>query len=438
MALVGKTNEEKIWNFFKSKGLTEYGIAGLMGNLRAESGLNPINMENSYEKKLNHTDTTYTQSVDNGSYTNFVKDSVGYGLAQWTYWSRKQNLLNYVHERNTSIGDLESQLEFLYWELSSGYKSVLNVLKTAKTILAASNTVLTQFEKPKNQSTSVKNKRAEYGQEYYNKYASSETDAVRMDATEKQLRERVVSTAAKYIGSKENSENHKKIIDIYNSQCPLPRGYNVKYTDAWCATFVTFIGIETGLSEIILGECSCNKMIEKYQKIGRWIENDSYIPKIGDIIMYDWNDTGSGDCQGQADHVGIVRAISGNTMEIIEGNMNNSVGVRSLKVDGKYIRGYCIPNYADKSIKQPEVVQTADKVDYAKSFSKSIEGTYKTTANLYLRYGAGKNKKAITIMPKGHQVSCYGYYTVVSGVKWYLVKSDEKTGFCSSEYLQKM
>ena len=85
-------NEEKIWKFLKSKGFTDFGVSGLMGNLYAESGLSPINLQNSYEKKLNFTDQSYTQAVDNGSYTNFVKDAAGYGLAQWTYWSRKQNL----------------------------------------------------------------------------------------------------------------------------------------------------------------------------------------------------------------------------------------------------------------------------------------------------------------------------------------------------------
>lgn len=111
-------NEEKIWKFLKSKGFTDFGVAGLMGNLYAESGLSPINLQNSYEKKLNFTDQSYTQAVDNGSYTNFVKDAAGYGLAQWTYWSRKQNLLNYARSIGKSIGDLDMQLEFLCKELS--------------------------------------------------------------------------------------------------------------------------------------------------------------------------------------------------------------------------------------------------------------------------------------------------------------------------------
>ena len=81
MALTGKTNEEKLWNFLIGKGLNACGVAGLMGNLFAESGLNPCNLQNTYEKKLGLTDAEYTAAVDSGSYSNFVRDSAGFGLA---------------------------------------------------------------------------------------------------------------------------------------------------------------------------------------------------------------------------------------------------------------------------------------------------------------------------------------------------------------------
>lgn len=96
MSLTGKTNEEKIWNFLKAKGLNDCGIAGLMGNLYAESGLRPNNLQNTYERKLGYTDESYTAAVDSGEYTNFAKDSAGYGLAQWTYHTRKAALLAFV------------------------------------------------------------------------------------------------------------------------------------------------------------------------------------------------------------------------------------------------------------------------------------------------------------------------------------------------------
>ena len=171
MALIGSTIEEKIYNFLYEKIKNIYGVVGLMANLFAESGLNPTNLQNSFEKKLGFSDDTYTTSVDNGDYENFIHDSAGYGLAQWTYWSRKQNLLFFVRSRNQSVGDLESQLEFLYQELSTSYKSVLAALKAAKSVREASDIVLTQYERPADQSESVKKKRASYGQTFYDRYA---------------------------------------------------------------------------------------------------------------------------------------------------------------------------------------------------------------------------------------------------------------------------
>lgn len=169
--LKGNTNAERIWNYFADKGLSQAGIAGLMGNLYAESALNPQNLQNSFEGKLGYTDSSYTAAVDKGSYTNFAQDKAGYGLAQWTYWSRKQNLLNFARAAKKSIGDLEMQLDFLWHELSNGYSTVLSVLKTSTSVRTASDSVLLNFERPANQSESVQVKRAGYGQKYYGTYA---------------------------------------------------------------------------------------------------------------------------------------------------------------------------------------------------------------------------------------------------------------------------
>lgn len=146
-----------------------------MGNLYAESALEPTNLQNSYESKLGSTDDTYTQAVDNGEYTNFASDSAGYGLAQWTYSTRKAGLLSFAQSEGKSIGDLEMQLDYLMKEMQSSYSSVLSTLKSATTILEASNAVLTKFERPVDQSTTVQNKRASYGQTYCDKYATTTT-----------------------------------------------------------------------------------------------------------------------------------------------------------------------------------------------------------------------------------------------------------------------
>lgn len=163
-------SEEDIFFFFVNEGMNYYGAAGLMGNLYAESGLKSNNLQNTYNKKFNMTDEEYTSSVDAGTYHNFVGDNAGYGLAQWTFWTRKQNLLDFAVSSERSIGNYKMQLEFLMNELKSNYKSVYNTLCNATSVLEASNAVLLKFEKPADQSESVQNKRASFGQKYYDKY----------------------------------------------------------------------------------------------------------------------------------------------------------------------------------------------------------------------------------------------------------------------------
>lgn len=163
-------NDQFIWDFLKKEGFNDYGIAGLMGNLYAESGLLPNNLQNTFNSKLGLSDEEYTKRVDNGTYTNFVHDSAGYGLAQWTYYSRKQNLLNFAKSKGKSIGDLEIQLQFLITELRNSYRnSVYNILKTATSVQQASDAVLLNFERPAN-AQAQKIKRAQFGQNYYNKF----------------------------------------------------------------------------------------------------------------------------------------------------------------------------------------------------------------------------------------------------------------------------
>ena len=159
------------------------------------------------------------------------------------------------------------------------------------------------------------------------------------------MREKVLETAKGWLGFNEADGSFKEIIDLYNSIVPLPVGYRVKYTDEWCATFVSAVFAKAGLLAIGFPECSCERMIALYRAAGRWQERDDHVPNVGDLIMYDWQDSGAGDAAGWADHVGIVAAVDGRNITIIEGNRNNAVGYRQIAVDARYIRGYCLPDY---------------------------------------------------------------------------------------------
>lgn len=190
--------------------------------------------------------------------------------------------------------------------------------------------------------------------------------------TELELRNKVVDVMRGWLGWSEANGKFRSIIDLYNTQRPLPRGYAVQYDDEWCATCVTAAGIQAGLHDIILGECGCGKMIELYRAVGRWEENDAYRPEPGDIIMYDWQDTGEGDNTGGADHVGIVEKVVGNTITIIEGNKGESVARRTLAVNGRYIRGYCLPDYASKAEEDSEVSYEQWK-EYMTKYQKELQ-----------------------------------------------------------------
>ena len=176
------TVQQTIWNFLKEKGFTDFATAGIMGNLQAESALKSNNLENTKNESIKMTDEEYTKAVDNGTYKNFLTDGAGYGIAQWTTEGRKRKLLTICKNNNKSISDLMCQLELLYAEIKE--LNILEELQNAKSVGIASTIFLTKFERPKNQSRTVQNKRTELGKEFYNKFKTTK-GGVSMKYTEK-------------------------------------------------------------------------------------------------------------------------------------------------------------------------------------------------------------------------------------------------------------
>lgn len=162
----------------------------------------------------------------------------------------------------------------------------------------------------------------------------------------KYYRSEIVKQAQAWVGKNEKDGSHKEIIDVYNSHEPRARGYKMPYNGAWCSAFVSAVSIKCGYTEIIPTEVSCYYHIELFKKLGCWVEDDNYIPKPGDCILYDWEDNGVGDNVGGPNHIGIVEKVVGNTIHVIDGNnSNDAVGRRTATVGGKYIRGYGVPKY---------------------------------------------------------------------------------------------
>ena len=174
---------------------------------------------------------------------------------------------------------------------------------------------------------------------------------------------------------KAGSAQHKEIIKIYNAQRPLPRGTQMQESWAWCAVYVSAVSLKLGYRDIMPTEMSCHQMTLLYKQLGRWIENDAYVPSPGDVIFYDWQDGAnyaSTDNTGTPDHVGIVTSCDGKNIRVIEGNVSNKVGTRTLAVNGRYIRGFGIPDFASKATETKPVVEPDKVGDLARKIATEI------------------------------------------------------------------
>lgn len=175
------------------------------------------------------------------------------------------------------------------------------------------------------------------GVKYYSQRYTSPGEAL--------VRGHVVQIAQAYLGCNEKDGSHKKIIDRYNAHLPRARGYKVTYEDSWCAVYTSTVALNALVAPWFPLECSCGQQILLFDAMGRWIEEDCYLPKPGDFIYYDWNATGKGNCTGWSDHVGIVVQTFGPIIKVIEGNKNDDVSYRYIFLNDPFIRGFGLPDY---------------------------------------------------------------------------------------------
>lgn len=252
----------------------------------------------------------------------------------------------------------------------------------------------------------------------------------------------LIAQAKTWIGCNEADGSHKKIIDVYNSHKPLARGYAVKYTDAWCATFVSACAIATGMTNIVPTECACEPYVNLLKAKGVWIEDESITPKPGYIILYDWDDNGVGDNKGYTDHIGIVEKVSNGNVTIIEGNYSNSVKRRTLSVNARYIRGYGAPKYDAEPSGSTTPVTPAPKPTTSGAPSKTPKWVGKVTADaLNVRTWASKenpNIKSYPVLYRGNLVDVCDSVKDSKGAAWYYVRIAGKIyGFVHSDYITK-
>ena len=171
----------------------------------------------------------------------------------------------------------------------------------------------------------------------------------RIDDGEAEIRLSMVSSAKNWLGTVEGSDQHLELLSIYNSHEPLARGYAVTVSDNWCATFGSAVAIQQGHTDIIPTECGCERQIDLWKDLGRWMENDRYLPLPGDYIYYNWNvSPNKKENTGWSDHVGIVVGTVGPVIKVIEGNKDDCVTYRIILRGDYRIRGYGLPDYGAK------------------------------------------------------------------------------------------
>lgn len=306
---------------------------------------------------------------------------------------------------------------------------------TAQTIYAALCT--DPDDKSNNNQVGDYTTRQEKVYEMISKYCKEETTVAK-------TRSAVVSLAQSWVGKKESDGSYKSIIDIYNSYTgTFPRGTKMQYGWAWCAATWSALAIKLGYTDIMPIEISCFYLIEAAKKMGIWVENDAYVPKPADAILYDWDDSGSGDNTGTPDHIGTVEKVEGSLITVIEGNYSNAVKRRVLKVNGRYIRGYICPKY-DGAGSSSGSTSSGSAGTSSGSSSGGLDKTEKwsgtvTASSLNVRIWAGEENAPCSFSPlkNGTKVSVCDSIKDSDGDTWYYIKYNGKYGFVHSAYISK-
>lgn len=290
-------------------------------------------------------------------------------------------------------------------------------------------------------------------------------------------RNKMVAWAVSKVGVKEGSAEHKALLNLYNSQKPLPRGVKADEKTAWCGIFTSCAALANNAQDIVPTEMSVGQMIEKAKKMGCWQERDDYEPLPADLITYDWQDTtgSTKDNTGWPDHIGMIEKVTAKTMTVIEGNYSNQVKRRTIKVNAPNIRGFITPRYeateapvtppeknptnepqknlesvvrdvrAGKYGNEPErskkltaagynakEVQAAvnAQIDAEKKPAASIYIVATQKDNLNIRAGRSMGSQILGTIPKGNRVA-------VSDIKDGWAKLANRTGYVSAQYLKK-
>lgn len=369
----------------------------------------------------------------------------------------EEQIQNYAKSITATYGSMadDAMMECINIIHQGGSSALKRILGKTATPLSAKNIYVALCTDPADKSSDnqvgdyVTRQKKVY--EFITKYAAVNENVEEDKAmTETELRQSVANWLAAYQGISEGSAKHQEILDIYNNSKLCTR-HKMTVAYPWCATAVSAAFIAKGLagktgsgSVFECVECSCNEMINLAKKQGTWVENDAYKPAVGDVVLYDWQDSGKGNNTGVPDHVGIVHSVSGNSFRVVEGNIGDTVGFRKMTVNGTFIRGYIVPKYDKKAssntTNQTNQTGTATGTSSSTNLNKTEKWSGKVNADgVNVRKWAGTENATCSFSPlnTGTTVSVCDSVKASDGSTWYYIKYNGKYGFMHSDYVSK-
>ena len=414
-----------IYNKCRTLGMTHPGAIGLLGNLQGEtSDFDPKSLETLYQNRFHLTDDEYVQRADAGInvYNNktFVYDSAGFGIAQWTWWSRKKGLLDYAKSKGKSVGDLDIQIEYMVQEMQTNYTKTWKILTTTNDYREAVKICVNEYEKPANALQAIQTRNG-----YAKTLLGLIPDVKEENKTEEDVvapsipsapntkfdRTKVVKIALAQVGYQEKRNNSQ--LDDYTANAGVNnytkyardldnlRGFynGLKQGYAWCDIFVdwcfvTAYGVEQGQKLLCQkpggAGAGCTYSMQYFQAKGQFIARNQGRPEVGDQIFF-------GSSLSNSYHTGLVYAVDSNRVYTIEGNTNNSASIvaegtsvlkKSYLLSHGSIIGYGRPIWNDNYIGNGFEINVNDKIEEEEN-KENIVNTYPT-----LKYGdKGENVK---------------------------------------------
>lgn len=434
-----------IYNALRKAGMTYAGAIGTIGNLQGEtSDFDPMSCETSYLNRFKLTDAEYTRRADNGEaiYNGkyFEKDSAGYGIAQWTYYMRKRNLLNYAKSLGKSVGDLDVQIAFMIKEMQTQYTSVWKVVSTTTDYTKAVKICVTDYEKPANQQSAIE-VRSRYAKNWNTIISDKDVEPSQPDVpkeddtstTSEFDRKRVIKLALDQVGyleKRNNSQLDDKTANAGSANYTkyardldaLGNFYNgPKQGFAWCDIFVDWLfvkcfGVENALSLLCQkyksSGAGCTYSMAYYRSNGQFhVRNEK--PQVGDQIFF-----GSG--LNDSNHTGIVYRVDDDMVYTIEGNTSSASGVipnggavceKAYKRNYINIIGYGRPRYNDGFNGDSIDTDNTPSTDIPKEDDNKQESTKETTDMPTLKKddkGANVKKAQQLLIAKGYSCGSFG------------------------------